>query len=99
MIQEHKTRCTARVEKLDYTEIQEQMLLAELELKIKSLVERTDNKFQCTICGIAKAKMLGIKSHVEIRHIKLEHKCSICETDISFQTISSLKNHKNKKHK
>ena len=99
-IDKHKTKCTSRNEETDYTNIQEQMSLADLEIKIKSMMRRTKNdEFQCLVCGISKTKKFVTKNHVEIRHIKLRHRCNICETEVSFRTTYDLKNHKNKMHK
>ena len=100
-IHKHKTKCTSRIEEeADYTKIQENMPPADLEIKIKSMMRRTkNNEFQCLVCGITKTKKLGTKNHVEIRHIKLRHRCNICELEVSFRTTYDLKYHKNKMHK
>ena len=87
-----------KVENPQFNEIQEQVSLAELELKIKSMIGRTEKEFQCTVCGITKPTRSGIKTHVETRHIELRYRCNICETEVSYGTINGLKIHYNQCH-
>ena len=88
--------CTDRVLKqLDFSEINEQVSIAELDLQIKSMIGKTETDYLCNVCGITKPTLAGMKNHVESRHIKLKHICVICEAEAS--TRKGLKSHMDKK--
>ena len=97
ILQVHMRNCTAKVIKLDFNEIKEQISIAELDLQIKSMIGTTETELLCTVCGITKPTLVGIKYHVESRHIKLKHTFVICETEVS--TRKALRNHIDKRHK
>ena len=72
---------------------------AKLKLQIRSMIERTEDEFQCTVCGITKSNLLAMENCVEIRHIKFRYRCNICKTEFIYRTINGLKAHNNRNHK
>ena len=71
----------------------------ELDNKIRSMMERIDGAWTCTVCGkVDRLNRSNIKKHIESMHIEGgSHPCSICGK--AFRSRNGLQSHVSQNHK
>ena len=98
-IEPHASNLVKKNAEEDKTIIQEQVPLLELDEQIKSMMDKTEKGFNCNVCGITMPKKHHIVNHVEVKHMKMAHPCTLCVNEASFTSRKGLAQHVSNKHK
>ena len=71
-----------------------------LDNTIESIIEKSENKYKCTMCGKQMDKKHHMSNHIEANHIEgVRHPCTSCGEEKTYKTRQVLAHHISKKHK
>ena len=69
----------------------------EVKQKIKDLMMKKDDNFQCTVCGKMAKEYSNLRRHVEVHIEGLSYECHLCNN--TFNKMHTLAKHKSLNHK